>query len=596
MLNYYASHMKLTYKLLISHLILILAPILIITFLFYTQLFNIIIANTKDSEQNMARETVSNIENMLDNIRNVSSDIVADKAFAQLLTNGADQTMENDPLFDQDLLSFSKLISAKADGYMITDIKIYLDASYEEYYTNPDLANSSLFRPISEIQNSYWYGIFSSTNKRLLLCPTLYLTTKERENSGELSFTRKIAINNGSSSIYISVYFNKTYLNSMLKKYATLLKSSNYIVNERDSLVATSSSSLAGEYLVHYNELPTIIPNVNTFKTTYFSGERCYISYKEINGANWSMVSVIPANSIWSENKILIVELLGAYLLVLVFACFVSLLLAKSIVGRISTLSQTMKSVKTGTPAILDSPIEHDEIGYLIETYNYMVTEIYNLSAEQEKTASELRTAEFRALQAQINPHFLYNILDMINWLSIKGLNQEVSDAVQALSKFYKITLRKGNLVVTIEEELEHVSLYIQLQNMRYNGKIHYIIDIPDTILDYTIPKIIFQPVVENAIQHGIFGRESKEGNIVITGWLEENTLIFLISDDGVGIKEEMISQLLTGQVKSSTGSGVGISNTHKRLQLFYDTQFGLSYNSKEGKYTEVEIRIPAIK
>ena len=255
-----------------------------------------------------------------------------------------------------------------------------------------------------------------------------------------------------------------------------------------------------------------------------------------------------------------------------------------------------MRSVKTGKPTPLDSPTEHDEIGDLIETYNYMVTEITHLSEEQVRTASELRTAEFKALQAQINPHFLYNTLDMINWLSKKGENEEVSAAILALSKFYKMTLSKGNIVVTIEEELEHVSLYIKLQNMRYNNKIHYTADIPDNILDYTIPKIIFQPVVENAIQHGIFGKESKEGNIVITGWLEADILVFLISDDGIGISEDKIQDLLAGKIKSSSGSGVGIVNTHNRLQLFYDTNFGLSYRSRLGEYTEIEIRIPAIR
>jgi two-component system sensor histidine kinase YesM len=225
-----------------------------------------------------------------------------------------------------------------------------------------------------------------------------------------------------------------------------------------------------------------------------------------------------------------------------------------------------------------------------------MVKEINDLSQEQVRISNDLRTAEFKALQAQINPHFLYNSLDMINWLSKKGMNEEVSNAVQALSKFYKMTLRKGNIVVTIEEEIEHVSLYIQIQNMRYDNKIHYTVDIPDYMLEYTIPKIIFQPVVENAIQHGIFGKDSKEGNIVITGWMEDFILVFLISDDGIGLSQEKIDQLLSGKIESSTGSGVGILNTQNRLKLFYDTQYGLSYRSKEGEYTEVEIRIPAIK
>jgi len=597
LISYYSNDMKLKHKLLISHLILILAPILIITALFYSQLFNIIVSNTKDTELSLARETVSNIENTVEDIRNISSEIVKDDILTELLSeNSAKMSSEEYSTLYTKILAFTKSVDAKIDGVTITDIKIYLDTPYQEYYNDPVLSSNGILKPISDIQNSYWHGIFSSTNERMLLCPTLYLTSEEKKNSGKLSFTRKISGASNGEAAYVSVYFNKSYITSLLKEYTTLPGSAKYIINERDSLVASSSINLAGEYFVYYNEIPPLVPDTNKFEIKYFSSEKCNISYKEISGANWYMISVIPVNSIWSENKSLILDFLIAYILVLAFACVVSLLLSNSIVRRISTVIKKMKSVKTNKPTPLNTPTEHDEIGDLIETYNYMIGSINNLSEEQVKSASELRTAEFKALQAQINPHFLYNTLDMINWLSKKGLNEDVSNAVQALSKFYKMTLRKGNIVVTIEEELEHVSLYIQIQNMRYNNKIHYTVDIPDNMLEYTIPKIIFQPVVENAIQHGIFCKESKEGNIVITGWMEENTLIFLISDDGVGIPKERIDQLLTGKIKSSTGSGVGISNTHNRLQLFYNTQFGLSYRSKEGEYTEVEIRIPAVK
>ncbi|MGB8453536.1 MAG: sensor histidine kinase [Anaerocolumna sp.] len=597
LIRYYSNDMRLKHKLLISHLILILAPILMITALFYSQLFNIIVSNTKDTELSLSRETVGNIENTIEDIRNISSEIVKDDTFTEMLSNRSfHKSTENYDELYANLNSFLQAVDAKIDGVTVTDIKIYLSPAYQDYYKDTELISNGILRPISDIQNSYWHGIFSSTGERLLLCPTLYLTSKEKKSSGLISFTRKISGKDNSEAAYVAVYFDKSYLNSMLKEYTTLPGSAKYIINERDAVVSSSSTNLVGKYLVYYNEIPPLVPDTNKFEIKTFSSDKCYISYQVINGADWYMISVIPINSIWSENKSLIMEFLLAYVLVLAFACIVSLLLSNSIVRRISTVINQMKSVKTNEPTPLNTPAEHDEIGDLIETYNYMIGEINNLSEEQVKTASELRTAEFKALQAQINPHFLYNTLDMINWLSKKGLNGDVSIAVQALSKFYKMTLRKGNIVVTIEDELEHVSLYIQLQNMRYDNKIHFTVDIPDNMLEYTIPKIIFQPVVENAIQHGIFCKESKEGNIVITGWTEDDTLVFIISDDGVGIPKEKIDQLMSGKIQSSTGSGVGILNTHNRLQLYYDTQFGLRYRSREGEYTEVEIRIPALK
>jgi two-component system sensor histidine kinase YesM len=583
------TDLKLKNKLLISHLILIVAPILIITALFYSQLFNIIVSNTKTTELNLARETAGNIENMVDDIRLAAGEIVNDENFTTLISLGTDA------LDKRKLLSFLQGLRAKIDGVAITDIKIYLNNSYEKLYHNTELG-SGILKPIAEIQNSYWHGIFSSTNKKTLLCPALYLTTTEAKNSGQISYVRMITGENNQKVAYVAVYFNRSYINSLLRKYTALPGSAKYIINERDALVASSGSDLVGKYLVYYDEIPPLVPDTNQFEIKVFSGEKCYISYQEISGSGWYMITVIPINSIWSENKTLIMEFLLAYLVVLAFACIVSLFLSNSIVKRISTVINQMKSVKTNKPTPLQHPVERDEIGDLVETYNYMIEEINSLSEEQLKTANELRTAEFKALQAQINPHFLYNTLDMINWLSKKGQNEEVSEAVQTLSKFYKMTLRKGNIVVTIAEELEHVSLYIQLQNMRYNNQIHFTIDIPENMLEYTIPKIIFQPVVENAIQHGIFCKESKEGNIVITGWMEEGTLVFLISDDGVGIPKDKLALLLSESISSVAGSGVGIYNTHNRLKLFYNTNFGLSYNTKEGEYTEVKICIPAVK
>lgn len=593
LISYYSHDMKLKNKLLISHLILIVTPILIITALFYNQLFHLIITNTKESELSVARETVTNIENTVGSIRDISNQIVKDKTFIKL-TGNPNLQMNNTEY--KELLSFTHNVLSEVDGTTITDIKIYLDSSYSKYFDDATLLKSGLYKPIDDIKNSYWHGIFSSTNSKAIFSPTLYLTGTEKRVSGQLSFIRKITDENNQEVAFVAVYFNKGYINSLLKKHTNLPESAKYIINERDAIVGYSNNSLVGEYLVYYDDIPPIVPDTNKFETKYFSSRSCYISYQEIAGTNWIMITVIPVNSIWSDNKTIIIEFLIAYILILAFAFVVSISLSNSIVRRISNVINIMRSVKTGKPTPLEHPPEYDEIGDLIETYNYMVGEINDLSEEQIKNAKELRTAEFKALQSQINPHFLYNTLDMINWLAKKGLNEEVSNAVQTLSKFYKMTLRKGNIVVTIEEEIEHVSLYIQLQNMRYNNQIHFTVDIPDNILEYTIPKIIFQPVVENSIQHGILGKESKEGNIVITGWLEGETLVFLISDDGIGIPEETLDELLTGNVKSTTGSGVAIVNIHHRLQLFYDKEFGLSYHSVLGEYTEVEIRIPALK
>lgn len=214
---------------------------------------------------------------------------------------------------------------------------------------------------------------------------------------------------------------------------------------------------------------------------------------------------------------------------------------------------------------------------------------------EQIQAAEDLRIAEFNSLQAQINPHFLYNTMDMINWLAQQGRTFEVCNAVQSLSRFYKLTLSRKQSISTIAQEEEHVSIYIHLQNMRYHDSIDFVSDIPDELMEYQIPKLTLQPVIENSILHGILEKDTKSGTIVLTGWMEDRDIVLLISDDGVGIAEEKLPVILTGAGKSASGgTNIAVYNTHRRLQILYGETYGLSYSSKQGNGTEVQIRFPA--
>ena len=168
----------------------------------------------------------------------------------------------------------------------------------------------------------------------------------------------------------------------------------------------------------------------------------------------------------------------------------------------------------------------------------------------------------------------------MINWMALQGQTEEISHAVQSLSRFYKLTLSRKKGISTIARELEHVTIYVQLQNMRYHDSIELITDIPDELSEYQIPNL---------------EKESKSGTIVITGWMENEDIVLLISDDGVGIPPEILSTILSGKGNSqSGGTNIAVYNTHRRLQILYGKDYGLIYSSNPGEGTEVEIRFPA--
>ena len=601
-INFYSYDLRLQYKFMLSHFILVLVPTLVIALLIYNQLSGVILSNTVHSEQTLSRQTVSSIESSIAQVDAASLTIISDAFFKNMLQDDNEtikQKLSSDPTFVNDTISFLNSSSALIDDLNITDVKIYLDLPYKELYSNTSFSSYNIFRPISDIAGSYWHGIFSSTNDRMLVCPTLYLTPSEAQMFGEFSVARKINYSNSTSTdaaAYVVVYFSKSNIDSILKKNISITDSATYLVNGRNTLVSSSNPYLSGKYFMRYEEVASRIPDTTKFETRTFASQKAYIGYKEVSGTDWFMVSVIPVDSVLNQNRNILWVFGVLYFIFLGIAYFISVKLSNSIARRISSVIKQMKLVEGGKPKPLARKLEHDEIGDLIDTYNYMSNEINNLMNKEVKAANDLRISEFKALQSQINPHFLYNTLDMINWLSKSGKSEEVSAAVQALSKFYKLTLGKGNIIVSIGEELSHVSLYVQLQNMRYKDKIHYFVDVPDDLLDYEIPKFVLQPIVENSIQHGIFGKESKEGNIVITGWAEGEDIVFIVSDDGIGVPPEKTETILSGKGDSSIGSNIGIYNTHKRLQLYYDKSYGLTYRSSETTGTEVEIRIPARK
>lgn len=599
LLRFYTQDMKLQSKFIFSHLILVIAPTILIVFILMNQLSDILLSNTVLSEQSISKQTADYIENSVAQVNNASKSILESSYFSELIMKASYQIpyLQGEE-FERDTISFLNSIHSSIDGFVITDVKIYMSEEFESIYNDPVFSEYQLLEPIENAKGSYWHGIFSSTSKKYLVCPSLYLSPSECQNNGELAIIRKVNFINdvNTPAAYVAVYFSKSNIDFILGKDLSISDSSTYLINERNAIVSTSNSSLSGKYILRYETIQKKLAHMNNFSTMTLGGEIVYISCKEIPSTDWYMISVIPTNNAVVQTRNIVFQLIGAYMIFLGIAFFIALLLSQSIVMRIKSIINQMNMVRKITPKRLSIHSGHDEIGDLIDTYNFMSDEINLLLEQQEKASNDLRISEFKALQAQINPHFLYNTLDMINWLSKMGKSDEVSTAVQALSKFYKLTLNKGNITVSVKEELEHVSLYVQLQNMRYQNKIQFLIDVPDELLDYEIPKLVFQPIVENSIQHGIFAKDSKEGTIVIMGWLEDNMIVFVISDDGVGISREKLKYLLTGSAESSTGSNIGISNTHKRLQLFYNTEYGLTYRSTPNVETEVEIRIPAKK
>ena len=226
-----------------------------------------------------------------------------------------------------------------------------------------------------------------------------------------------------------------------------------------------------------------------------------------------------------------------------------------------------------------------------------MVKRINNLVQQQYQAGRDIKNAELKALQAQINPHFLYNTLDLINWKAIDKNVPEITEITHALAKFYKLSLNQGKDVVTLRDEINHISTYVQIQNLRFDEKIGFCISIPEDLYQYGILKLLLQPIVENAIIHGILPKkgENYKGIIEITGSIDKEDLVLNIRDNGVGITKEKIKSIFNN-TNVRNKNGYGIKNINDRIKLYYGEKYGLTYQSCEEMGTTVTIYIPAIR
>jgi len=590
--------LKLQSKFTLALTLIVVIPAILVAVFFYSQLYDMVVSNTIRKEQEISSKTAPLIEETVSQVTDTYEELASLSFFKTIFHNPV-STPLGELTHTQDAEDFRKRVNEIADKDPVNAIRIYLQtpASQNSLFVSENTRDT--FLPMSSARGTYWYGIFQGSHVTELFCPPFYLGTKERENCGDLAYIRKISINyyNNVYDAYVVLYYSSSAFEKILSDNLALSGSVSYIINDRNSTVASSNDSLSGIYWLDYESIQDAFMSSNNFVEQNILGETVYAGFYSITEPKWYMVTILPSQPLINQSNQIILQLLGIYLAILIFAIVLANFLARSITNRLSSVISQMKKIRQGPPVPMESPQAHDEIGDLIDTYNYMTRKMDELIQKQAKASEDLRIAEFNSLQAQINPHFLYNTMDMINWLALQGHTSEVSTAVQNLSRFYKLTLSRKKGISTIEREEEHVSIYISLQNMRYHDSIDFISDIPDELLEYQIPKLTLQPVIENAILHGILEKETKSGTIVLTGWLEDSDVVLLISDDGVGISPEKMPTILSGTGQSSSGgTNIAIYNTHRRLQILYGQKYGLTYTSTPGQGTEVQIRIPAKK
>jgi two-component system sensor histidine kinase YesM len=319
------------------------------------------------------------------------------------------------------------------------------------------------------------------------------------------------------------------------------------------------------------------------------------VIYKSSGYTKWKTIAVFPV-----RERLKVVSNIKLYsvliaLITLIIAVIIAVFFTRTIVRPITKLRNLMKITEEGDFDVHFRSKYNDEIGQLGNSFNNMIKEIRNLIKLVQIEERNKRKAEIKTLQAQIKPHFLYNTLDTIQWMAQEHEAKDVVEIVGALTSLLRIGINKGEEQISVRDEVKHVTSYLTIQKIRYEDKLDYEIEVEEEILGYSIIKLILQPLVENAIYHGIKEKRGK-GYIKIIGEKVEGKLHFIVSDNGKGIAEDRLREIksvLKGAKENHNLVGYGIYNVNERIRLNYGDEYGLVYESVEGEGTIVHVWHP---
>ncbi len=362
-----------------------------------------------------------------------------------------------------------------------------------------------------------------------------------------------------------------------------------FIVNKNDDLVYHPLQQLI--YLdikdekinevIHYREGNTINNGV-------------IYTVKDVSKFDWRVVGVSYVNELVDDKATTAIELIIVIaLIVMVFAIIVLFVLSKKLTKPVRSLVDAMSTFEKNAVDFKYNPVRGaSEFNKLSSSFEHMVIQIQELMEKVKNEEIALRKTELKALQAQINPHFLYNTLDSIQWMCEEEKTEDAITMVGALAQLFRISISKGYELIPIEKEIQHAKNYLVIQSYRYKDQFTYHFDIDEEVLPYLCNKITIQPIIENALYHGI-SRMVDEGEISITVRKTGDDIIMKIKDNGIGMSEEQVENILKKERTDS--KGIGVKNVNDRIKIYFGEDYGIVVQSELDVGTMITIKIPAV-
>ena len=562
-LLHWFNGIKLRYKLAIFYSLFCFLPVMLLFWLSFLQMRSIIDDKGKMNLQSYLQQSVSSMDRTLDGYNSLSDYIAFDRTLAEVFS------MEYGTPYEQ-----YEQLTQKVDPILRTASYFHGGMQQITIYTdNGMVKHDTTVAPVSEIEKTDWY-------QKTLEHPGLNWFANYQEET--LFSARKLAFSGAREGVNI-LYMDVDYQKLFTPYAETLISECGLYITDQDGKLVFEESRFSGKnqnYDLTYSEF---LEQRDRGSTDYI------ILCEQSNTTGWTVWLYQPVG-LAGEAMRPIGVMAGVTILICIFAAVLAYFITSGMVSsRIERLTHFMQEVQEGSMDMQMESDDRDEIGMLYRGFGSMMKRIRTLINEVYLSKITQKEAELKALQAQINPHFLYNTLSLINWKALAAGEEDISRMTLALSTFYRTALNRGRNVLQVETELSNTRAYLEIQSMLHDGDFDYEIEAQTEILQCESLNLILQPLVENAIHHGIEEKTDGRGKITVRGWKEDNCVWFMVEDNGVGMEQEVADKILTMESK-----GYGVRNVDERIRLCYGEKYAMKVESVVGKGTKMTIHFPA--
>ena len=562
-LLHWFNGIKLRYKLAIFYSLFCFLPVMLLFWLSFLQMRSIIDDKGKMNLQSYLQQSVSSMDRTLDGYNSLSDYIAFDRTLAEVFS------MEYGTPYEQ-----YEQLTQKVDPILRTASYFHGGMQQITIYTdNGMVKHDTTVAPVSEIEETDWY-------QKTLEHPGLNWFANYQEKT--LFSARKLAFSGAREGVNI-LYMDVDYQKLFTPYAETLISECGLYITDQDGKLVFEESSFSGKnqnYDLTYSEF---LEQRDRGSTDYI------ILCEQSNTTGWTVWLYQPVG-LAGEAMRPIGVMAGVTILICIFAAVLAYFITSGMVSsRIERLTHFMQEVQDGSMDMQMESDDRDEIGMLYRGFGSMMKRIRTLINEVYLSKITQKEAELKALQAQINPHFLYNTLSLINWKALAAGEEDISRMTLAMSTFYRTALNRGRNMLQVETELSNTRAYLEIQSMLHDGDFDYEIEAQTEILQCESLNLILQPLVENAIHHGIEEKTDGRGKITVRGWKEDNCVWFMVEDNGVGMEQEVADKILTMESK-----GYGVRNVDERIRLCYGEKYAMKVESVVGKGTKMTIHFPA--